>query len=75
MSQIATNAASWMEGSVCYLNLPSSWVEFLTGEEAVIPQDTAFQAIAGALVELEGVTTVRFLEEGEFLSVWSVAGA
>jgi len=36
-----------------------------------VPPDVAFQAIASVMVELDGVATVQFLKEGQFLSVWS----
>lgn len=66
--------SSWMEGDTCYLNLSSAWVEFLSGPEAAAERDVAFRAIAGTLVELDGITTVRFMKEGRFLSVWSASG-
>jgi hypothetical protein len=72
LPESADGVSAWTEGDTCYLNLPSSWVEFLSREDAVVPETTAFQATANAIVELDGVTVVRFLEEGQLLSIWSV---
>ena len=72
LPESADGVSAWTEGDTCYLNLPSAWVKFLSGEDAAVPQEAAFQAIANAMVELEGITIVRFMEEGQFLSVWSV---
>ena len=71
LPQSADGVSGWVEDGICYLNLPAAWVEFLSRPEAAVPRDTAFQAIAGAMVELEDVTRVQFLQEGEELSSWN----